>query len=230
MVWIAQAKYKSNELAMREAQDLIEAQPELQGYVYVNDDTLLIRNSTKEKAQEAREWIKEHTAGYKNVKIGKPEPEVKEVGLRDKIRQKAQKFQQYASEGGNILGNVTGQPSGQGNQGGRGFGIADSMEKTGGMFGQPQQGSQGQQDVWVAEASFATTEQAQKAINKINNSNAIPSLKGYANARGSALLVNNSTKPKAKEAMKLLSDLEEPAPEYVRVVDPAGKTVDSKTI
>lgn len=64
--------------------------------------------------------------------------------------------------------------------------------------------SRAERPVWIAEAMYQSRRTAESIADDINNYDIYPELKGFAEVRGTNIIVRNSTKEKAQEAKEIL--------------------------
>lgn len=62
MTWTIKAEYDSPQRAWEEKASLETQAPELAGFIVINGNSITIRNSTPEKAQETEAWVRMYTS------------------------------------------------------------------------------------------------------------------------------------------------------------------------
>lgn len=104
MVWIVKADYEGPSVAINEARDLQRERPELSNYIQTQGSSIIVRNSTKRKGLQVKEWIKEFTIPQ-NVQLLKEKPKKSKEEMSE-VTGKVNRAREIFNKVGSSLENV----------------------------------------------------------------------------------------------------------------------------
>lgn len=203
MVYIVEAEYQDSQTAVGEANKLVSQVPELSDFIQIVGGTIVVRNSTEEKANETKDWLNQYTEP-EEVSIESTEEGEEETSTRKKVVEGINKARQTVGQIGQGVGTFTRElQQGSGQQG------AMSPPPT-----QRRTARGPTEAVWNAVGAFYDYEKAQQAERNLwrkhddvsREVTDIVSVKDRPDGQSHYLTIRNTTKDKAEEALEWIRE------------------------
>lgn len=93
MLYVVEAEFENPSFARNEALGLREEAPDLRGYIEQRGSFLIVKNTSKKKAEECKKWFRNYTSP-KTIKVRKAETHEK---YQEKWRKWSNRFQTAGS-------------------------------------------------------------------------------------------------------------------------------------